>query len=183
MKTKAKSKTQQNTLYTGILEIFSLFFRSLCVNSPSSLIYIYIFFFTVVVVVVEEFMDLTFWMEFFFRRGLYGWIELITHNTYQLTVIFIYCNIFPYTFFSNRVSSRYRFGFWRLKSIFMQFTTKRNFSWPCYCSSQYTPQCKLREYCKWLWHDEPTKWALHRCHQNAPTTSRQIAIWTSCWMF
>lgn len=182
MKTKAKSKTQQNTLYTGILEIFSLFFRSLCVNSPSSLIYIYIFFYCRRRR-CRRIYGFNFLNGIFFRRGLYGWIELITHNTYQLTVIFIYCNIFPYTFFSNRVSSRYRFGFWRLKSIFMQFTTKRNFSWPCYCSSQYTPQCKLREYCKWLWHDEPTKWALHRCHQNAPTTSRQIAIWTSCWMF
>lgn len=64
----------------------------------------------------------------------------------------------------------YRFRFWRLKSIFMQFTTKRNFSWPCYCSSQYTPQCKLREYCKWLWHDEPTKGISMENHKNALQT-------------
>lgn len=73
---------------------------------------------------------LYFWMELFLCRRVRGWIELMTLNRNQLTPIFIYSNIFLFSFSKYSVPfsiSRYRFGFWRLKSIFMQFTTKEIF--------------------------------------------------------
>lgn len=100
---------------------------------------------------VEEFMDDCvcvcvwlvfgwFWMEFLicFVGALHWWTELMTHNTNELTMIFIYCNIFFLFFvhlvpathtqftshfslhlYSHSLSGVTDFRFWRLKSIFI----------------------------------------------------------------
>lgn len=151
-------KTQHTLHISNIQNYFSFFFSHWFTFYMSTNLWIW----------------LDFWMELFLCRRVCGWIELMTLNRNQLTPIFIYSNIFSFffeilgAFFHISLPIRVLTFKINIHAIY----NKRNFSWSCYCSSQYMPQCKLREYCKWLWHDEPTKRTSHKCHMGAVPSNR-----------